>query len=151
MKTIITLALFLCCIFISACSGPKQITNKTPVVEEKKEPEEKLKGDSDIVKINPLGKTDYKIKVGQKISYSYKEHGSVGISAEYDLSDASVLVFKDKIREFKNPNNAQYPGGDEAIITLIFEGGQTGSSNLKITNLFRGKTENEFKFKITVE
>jgi hypothetical protein len=52
---------------------------------------------------------------------------------------------------FKNQNNAQYPGGDEAVITLIFEGGQTGSSNLKITNLFRGKTENEFKFKITVE
>ena len=151
MKTIISSALFLCCIFISACSGPKQSTNKTPVVEEKKEAEEKLKGDSDIVQISPLGKTDYKIKVGQKISYSYKEHGSVGISAEYDLSDASVLVFKDKIREFKNQNNAQYPGGDEAVITLIFEGGQTGSSNLKITNLFRGKTENEFKFKITVE
>jgi ABC-type Fe3+-citrate transport system substrate-binding protein len=76
MKTIITLALFLCCIFISACGASKKNSNNTTIVE-KKEPEEKLKGDSDIVKISPLGKTDYKIKVGQKISYSYKEHGSV--------------------------------------------------------------------------
>ncbi len=138
--------IFLLSLLLSACSGTKKSTNTT-VVEEKKD----SKDSSDIIKIDPLRKSDYKIKVGQKISYSYKEHGSVGISAEYDLSDASVLVFKDKIREFKNPNNAQYPGGDESVITLFFEGGKPGSSNLKITNLFRGKTENEFKFKITVE
>ena len=138
--------IFLLSLLLSACSGIKKSTNTT-VVEEKKD----SKDSSDIIKIDPLRKSDYKIRVGQKISYSYKEHGSVGISAEYDLSDASVLVFKDKIREFKNPNNAQYPGGDEAVITLVFEGGKPGTSNLKITNLFRGKTENEFKFKITVE
>ena len=138
--------IFLLSLLLSACSGTKKSTNTT-VVEEKKD----SKDSSDIIKIDPLRKSDYKIRVGQKISYSYKEHGSVGISAEYDLSDASVLVFKDKIREFKNPNNAQYPGGDEAVITLVFEGGKPGTSNLKITNLFRGKTENEFKFKITVE
>ena len=146
MKTFYAFVFLLCCIFISACSGTKKSTNTT-VVEEKKD----SKDSSVIIKIDPLRKSDYKIKVGQKISYSYKEHGSVGISAEYDLSDASVLVFKDKIREFKNPNNAQYPGGDEAVITLVFEGGKPGTSNLKITNLFRGKTENELKFKITVE
>ena len=118
--------IFLLSLLLSACGASKKSTNTT-VVEEKKD----SKDSSDIIKIDPLRKSDYKIKVGQKISYSYKEHGSVGISAEYDLSDASVLVFKDKIREFKNPNNAQYPGGDESVITLIFEGGKTGNSNLK--------------------
>jgi hypothetical protein len=143
--------IFLLSLLLSACSGTKKSTNKTPVVEEKKEPKEKSKGDSDIVIISPLGKTDYKIKVGQKISYSYKEHGSVGISAEYDLSDASVLVFKDKIREYKNPDKSEYPGGDEATVTLIFKAAEKGIVDLVVRSLFRGKTENEFKFKITVE
>lgn len=142
--------IFLLSLLLSACGASKKNSNNTTIVE-KKEPDIKTKADTSIVQIKQLGQKDYKIKVGQKISYSYKEHGSVGISAEYDLSDASVLVFKDKIREFKNPNNAQYRGGDESVITLIFEGGKPGSSNLKITNLFRGKTEDEFKFKITVE
>jgi uncharacterized protein YcfL len=62
--------IFLLSLLLSACGASKKNSNNTTIVE-KKEPEEKLKGDSDIVKINPLGKTDYKIKVGPKISYSY--------------------------------------------------------------------------------
>jgi predicted secreted protein len=142
--------IFLLSLLLSACSVTKNNSNSTTIVE-KKEPDIKTKTDTSIIQIKQLGQKDYKIKVGQKISYSYNEHGSVGISAEYDLSDASVLVFKDKIRVYKNPDKSEYPGGDEATVTLIFKAAEKGIVDLVVRSLFRGKTEDEFKFKITVE
>ena len=143
--------IFLLSVLLSACGVSKKNSNNNTVVVEKKEPEIKTKTDTSIVQIKQLGQKEYKIKVGQKISYTYKEHGSVGISAEYNISDASILQYKESKREFVNPDNTGMPGGDEARVTWIFEGAETGTVNLVVKSLFRGKTENEFKFKIIVE
>jgi len=143
--------IFLLSLLLSACGASKKNSNNTTVVVEKKEPEIKSKTDTSIVQIKQLGQKEYKIKVGQKISYTYKEHGSVGISAEYSVSDPSILQYKEKNREFVNPDKSGMPGGDEARVSWIFEGIAKGTVDLIVKSLYRGKTENEFKFKIIVE
>jgi hypothetical protein len=106
---------------------------------------------SDTLHINPLGQKEYKVKVGQIVSYSFREHASVGISAEYDLSDASVIKYKERIKVYKNPQREGITGGDDSRVSFVFEAIEKGSSDLTINEMFRGKIQNEFKFTIIVE
>ena len=105
----------------------------------------------DTISINPLRSSDYTIKVGQNISYSYVEHGSVGIGSEYSVENNKVLELKDKVITYKNPANTGLPGGDEASLRLIFTGKEKGTTTLTIKNMFRGSVEDEYQFKITVD
>jgi hypothetical protein len=106
---------------------------------------------TDTVHINPLSQKEYKIKVGQAISYSFREHASVGLSGDYYLSDKSVLVFKERKKVYKNPQKSKMPGGDDSTVTFEFIGGQKGNCDLTLREVFRGKVEKEFKCKIIVE
>lgn len=111
----------------------------------------KNKSELEIVIINPLTQSDYKIKLGQQISYSFREHGSVGISAEQELSDENVLVLKERNKVYKNKDRKHLAGADNSTVTLIFEGKSIGSSDLIIRKMYRGDIKEELIFKITVE
>jgi hypothetical protein len=115
--------------------------------------------------INPLGQSEYKVKVGDIISYTGTEYPSVGstfdfsISEEFALfSEKEILVFLDRKIVYKNPtmNNSdlnlpQISGADEALVTLLFKANEEGKVILIIEKKFRGNLEHEHKFEITVE
>lgn len=141
-----TESLFFLCLLsyaLISCSANKELR--------KEKPNSKNKSSMEIVKINPLTQSEYKIKLGQQISYSYREHGSVGISAEYDLSDGFILSLKERSKVYSNPDRKHLDGGDNSTVTLIFEGKAIGSSDLIIRKMYRGDIKEELIFKITVE
>jgi hypothetical protein len=142
-KTKILLFILLLGIVSIACVGAKKKTEISSVPT--------TKSTTDTIRINPLVQKEYKVKVGQIISYSFREHASVGISAEYDLSDARVIKYKERMKVYKNPQKEGMTGGDDSSVSLIFEAMEKGSTDLIINELFRGKIQNEFKFKIIVE
>ena len=142
-KTKILLFILLLGIVSIACVGAKKKTEISSVPT--------TKSTTDTIRINPLVQKEYKVKVGQIISYTFREHASVGISAEYDLSDVRVIKYKERKKVYKNPQKEGMTGGDDSSVSLIFEAMEKGSSDLIINELFRGKIQNEFKFKIIVE
>ncbi len=117
----------------------------------KDKPSSKNKTKMEIVKINSLSQSEYKIKLGQQISYSFREHGSVGISAEYALSDGFVLALKERNKVYSNPDRKHMSGADNSTVTLVFEAEEIGTCDIIIKKMFRGNIENELKFKVTVE
>ena len=142
-KTKILLFILLLGIVSIACVGAKKKTEISSVPT--------TKSTTDTIRINPLVQKEYKVKVGQIISYTFREHASVGISAEYDLSDFRVIKYKERKKVYKNPQKEGMTGGDDSSVSLIFEAMEKGSTDLIINEMFRGKIQNEFKFKIIVE
>jgi len=142
-KTKILLFILLLGIVSIACVGAKKKTEISSVPT--------TKSTTDTIRINPLVQKEYKVKVGQIISYTFREHASVGISAEYDLSDVRVIKYKERKKVYKNPQKEGMTGGDDSSVSLIFEAMEKGSTDLIINEMFRGKIQNEFKFKIIVE
>jgi hypothetical protein len=142
-KTKILLFILLLGIVSIACVGSKKKTEISSVPT--------TKSTTDTIRINPLVQKEYKVKVGQIISYTFREHASVGISAEYDLSDVRVIKYKERKKVYKNPQKEGMTGGDDSSVSLIFEAMEKGSTDLIINEMFRGKIQNVFKFKIIVE
>lgn len=134
---------FIPALLVVACNVKKELSNDKP--------SSKNKTKMEIVKINSQTQTEYKIKLGQQISYSFREHGSVGISAEYELSDGFVLALKERNKVYSNPDRKHLAGGDNSTVTLVFEAAEIGTCEIIIKKMFRGKIENELKFKVTVE
>jgi hypothetical protein len=111
----------------------------------------KNKSELEIAIITSLTQSEYKIKLGQQISYSFREHGSVGISAEHELSDDNVLLLKERNKVYKNKDRKHLAGADNSTVTLIFEGKAIGSSDLIVRKMYRGDIKEELIFNITVE
>jgi hypothetical protein len=141
--------LFLLGIVSIACVGVK-----------KKSVDVKMKSDistpgtrpaTDTIHINPLGQKEYNVKVGQIVSYTFNEHASVGISAEYDLSNTSAIKYKERRKVYKYPQNQGITGGDDSNVSFVFEAIQKGNAELTLRELFRGQVQNEIKIKIIVE
>ena len=106
---------------------------------------------SDTIKISPEGPKTYKLKVGDLISYSYLQYGSVGNHSEYSLKSKDILSLKDEKYDLIDPSKSDMPGGDETIVTLVFEAKKTGTCTLNIRDLFRGDLERELNFEIIVK
>jgi pyruvate/2-oxoacid:ferredoxin oxidoreductase alpha subunit len=139
--------LFLSSYSFAQGNNPDKIEKTKKVKKAKKK---KTESDSIIV-IEELRSKDYTIKTGQKISYTYKEHASVGITSTYSVDKTAILVYKELISDYKNKNREGLTGADEASITVIFEGSSKGKAVLTVKNMFRGNIEREFNITITVE
>ncbi|MDX2304489.1 MAG: hypothetical protein NW226_16905 [Microscillaceae bacterium] len=105
---------------------------------------------SDMIKLSPLSKKSVSVQVGQKLYFEAKVHGSVGMSAQFSISNEKTIRLVSEDLEFKNPQQADMPGGDSAVRTYIFEAIQPGTSQIKIEQVFRGKVEDSYTFKIKV-
>ncbi len=151
---LLTVLLFMGTGLFAQGNKPEKADKTEKVKKEKKAKKEKKpkKGMSDtIVVINTVKSLSYTIKVGQKISYTYKEHGSVGIGATYEVDNSGVLVYKELIRDYKNKNREGLTGADEARVTLVFEGLAKGKAVLNVKDMYRGKVQSEAKITVTVE
>jgi hypothetical protein len=154
------IALFLLTGF-NAFSQGKPDNEKTPKEKlEKKAKKDKKpkKGKSrnqlignDTLTIETMKSLKYAIKKGQIISYTFKEHASVGITEDFSLDNTSILVLADKKTDYKNPNRENLVGADEARVTLYFKGAATGKTLLTINEFDKGKIKKSHKIEIIVE
>jgi hypothetical protein len=91
------------------------------------------------------------LRLGELASYTAEVHGSVGIAAEWDISDNGILHLVDEKKDYKWPDRAGMPGGDASVETFIFEAKAPGNSILTFRLVYRGTVEETKKVSVTVE
>lgn len=104
-----------------------------------------------MTQLNALGSKDYTLKVGEKVYFQMDVHASVGIGAEYENTDTSVLkLFSDEYN-FKQKQEPRMAGGDAATQVFTFEALKVGETRLTFKRNFRGTIEQITEFNITVK
>jgi len=97
--------------------------------------------------------SDIKVKIGDKLGYSFSEQMSVGYWAEFEIEDENVVRHSGTDTAYNNPermNEEGISGADAARTTFFFEAMNIGTSLLIVRNIFRGDIESEYKFRINV-
>jgi hypothetical protein len=147
MKKEALISLLLLILICIGCGGTKS-NNKTT-----QEPISEInnKMARDTIVIDSRNQKEYKIKIGQLLSYTYSSQPSIGLTGDYKIDNTEVIKILDKKHEFKNPEIAHLDGGDDASETIIFEAIKTGTCSLKIWEDYRGEKQNEATVKIIVE
>lgn len=97
-------------------------------------------------------RTDLEVTPGTRLRYSFRSHPSVGVGAEFTIGDSGVLRHVRTETAYKHWVRARLgtPGADAATGTFLFEAAGAGSSTLKVLETFRGATEREITYTITV-
>ena len=99
----------------------------------------------DITELNSV-----QLKVGEKVSYRYKKHSSVGFDAEYAISDQTILKLVAEKTEFDKPSKKGMSGGDSATGYFIFHALKEGEVTVTVKQLYRGELEAEQIIKMVV-
>ena len=97
--------------------------------------------------------SDIKVKIGDKLGYSFSEQMSVGYWAEFEIEDENVVRHSGTDTAYNSPermNEEGISGADAARTTFFFEAMNIGTSLLIVRNIFRGDIESEYKFRINV-
>lgn len=97
--------------------------------------------------------SDIKVKIGDKLGYSFSEQMSVGYWAEFEIEDENVVRHSGTDTTYNSPermNEEGISGADAARTTFFFEAMNIGTSLLIVRNIFRGDIESEYKFRINV-
>ena len=141
--------LILCAVFASLgateCSKAPITTYKE--TEKKKKANTALK----MTELNALTSKDYTLKVGEKAYFQIDVHASVGIGAQYENTNESVLkLFSDEYN-FKQKQEPGMAGGDAATQVFTFEAIKIGETKLTFKKNFRGKIEETTEFNIMVK
>jgi hypothetical protein len=97
--------------------------------------------------------SEAKLKTGDEVSYSYTRYESVGYDAEFEVSDPSVLMHLKTDVNYHNPLRMKMgmSGADDATGTFIFKAMNSGTADLIVKHMFRGKVEEEKKIRVIVE
>lgn len=104
------------------------------------------------IQLNPEN-TNLNLKTGDRLSYRFLEHVSVGYWAEFEIEDESVVKHIGSNTIYNTPERMEEPGitgADEAETTFYFEAISEGTTLLIIRNLFRMTPESEYRFRINV-
>lgn len=110
---------------------------------------ENLKVEKDTIQLLPF-KGNETIELGQKIMYTAKIHGSVGIGAKVWEENNGVLKLVDSQFEYKQVQKPGMTGGDSAYETFIFEGTKVGKCTITIQEIYRGDVQNEYTIVVNV-
>lgn len=93
-------------------------------------------------------RTDYTVQKGQRLEYSYESNPSVGNTADYVISDDKTVAYIDKEVD---SNHTGGEGGNDDVITFVFEAVKAGKCEIIIKDYFRDELKDEHIFVITVE
>lgn len=111
----------------------------------------KTKTALNMTELNALTSKEYTLKVGQKVFHQMAVHASVGIGAQYENSDESVVkLFSDEYN-FHQKQEPRMAGGDAATQVFTFEAIKAGTTKLTFKKNFRGTIENTTEFTIIVK
>ncbi|KIG19272.1 hypothetical protein DB30_03828 [Enhygromyxa salina] len=96
--------------------------------------------------------TEITAPVGAELYYAYPDHASVGYGAVFEVEDPQIIqhLRTDVAFEQSKADRAGKTGADKATGTFVFKAVAPGTTGLRITRKFRGETEYEAAFTITV-
>jgi len=96
---------------------------------------------------------DIIVKVNDILYYEYESFDSVGMGAEYCISDLSVIIIYQEKTKFHYPERLkkEMTGADSGKGMFYFKAIKTGSATLSIKHLVRKIIEREMIYNIIVE
>ncbi len=108
---------------------------------------------------NTIKKTAHKeiadlvVKENDVLYYEYESFDSVGMIAEYHISDLTVLIIYQEKTEYHYPERLKeaMPGADSGKGIFYFKALKTGRTTLTIKHTIRRKMEREMVYNIIVE
>ncbi|MFO7566417.1 MAG: protease inhibitor I42 family protein [Enhygromyxa sp.] len=105
----------------------------------------------DFVQLSPTEST-LTVPLETELRYSYKSHASVGYGAKFEIGDPAVLQHLRTDMEYaqSEAERADKDGADGGTATFVFQASAPGSTTLRVMELFRGETEEEIEFALTV-
>ena len=147
MKKVALITLLPIVLICLGCGGSKS-NNKTTL-----EPISEINNKTaiDTIVIDSRNQKEYKIKIGQLISYICYSKPSTGLSGDYKIDNTEVIKLQDEKREYFNPESLHLDGGDDSKLTLVFIALKSGTCILKTWDDYRGEKQNEATVKIIVE
>jgi len=95
-----------------------------------------------------------KLSVGDEFYYQFSRHGSVGVDAEFNIEDDSIISHTNTEAEYLHPEHMKKPGwtgGDAERGKWFFKALKAGGTTLKINSLFRFEVESTCTITIIVE
>jgi len=111
--------------------------------------------ENDIPRVDCKGEdTVLKISVGDEFYYQFHRHGSVGVDAEFNLEDDSIITHTGTEAEYLHPEHMKKPGwtgGDAERGKWFFKALKVGGTTLKINILFRFEVESSCTITIVVK
>lgn len=137
-RYIVYIILLLCLMMQTACVSQHQKTNSKSTQSNKMEP----------VTLFSF-KTNYTVKKGQQLEFSYEGNASVGTTADYQLEDENLIKYV--TTEVSTPNAEEGAGGYNENITFIFEALQIGKSKIVVQEYNQLEPSKRYEFVITIE
>lgn len=105
----------------------------------------------EIIKLSPLNE-ELNITKADQLEFSYREHISVGYTAEFEIENQEILIHQKTDIVYKSPERMKegMTGGDAATATFRFKAIAIGKTLLTIRKYFRGELETEYTFRINI-
>lgn len=103
--------------------------------------------------LNPIRDRVPVVEVRHHVTWAYKSHASVGQTGVCKIENAAVLAPVGNYVTYKTPERvkAGFKGADRGIGKVVMQAISPGETNVTCTAAFRGKTEREESFKVTVK
>jgi hypothetical protein len=130
MKLVFTFSILL--VLLLSCNNAKDLGNKEKAIE-----------------LTEL-KTNYDVKVGDKMTYSLSIHGSVGYQATVSVADAAITSQNETTFAYTDKSRSKMSGGDGGTRTYTFEAKFVGSTIILIEKEFRGDITDSYELTINV-
>lgn len=137
----------------SASSTIETSPSSAPISTSSAAPTASVAAESKPIELSPLRANTVTVKVGAKLVYAYKSHGSVGYGATHRLDAQTVVRFVRDDVTFDRPEATSkgMAGADAGTGRMLFEAVAKGTATLEVDELFRGTVSHAAKFTITVE
>ena len=108
----------------------------------------------DVVEIDwKVESTAIEMKEGNRFSFKFHRHGSVGEDAEFEIEDNSIITHEKTETEYIHPERMKpgWTGGDAERGFWFFKASKLGVTTITVRILFRFDIESEHKVKFIVK
>jgi hypothetical protein len=97
--------------------------------------------------------TKVEFQVGESFYYQFRRHGSVGIDAEFEIADTTVVEHVRTKTEYLHPERMKpgWTGGDSERGQWFFRAAGSGQTTILIREMFRGKMQGECSITVVVK
>ncbi len=108
--------------------------------------------DRKVVKLITTEDSSIEVIVGEEFAIGYHRHGSVGIDAEFEISDENIVEFVRSEAEYLYPQRLKpgITGGDAERCKWFFRAKQAGRTEIIVRDLYRFKVEKETPITVIV-
>jgi hypothetical protein len=97
--------------------------------------------------------TTVELNEGNRFSFKFHRHGSVGEDAEFEIDDTAIITHEKTETEYLHPERMKpgWTGGDAERGQWFFRALKSGVTSITVSVLFRFDVESEHKVKFVVK